>query len=250
VRYLELSYQVLNNDYSKIVDMEELAEQSYDAMEAYMAAQQIANEKLDAAFAVAAKAQSDFAANNNITLQADDSKTEQKLEKAGEVFKYYNKLYLIFYKPFKQEFYLLDAQQKGDINGMKQNQEALSKLAKEAKEKIKTTDAYKKNNSLKSTLNDLMDFYIYEADTKITPLIDFALKKEKFEKLKTAMDKKGSSASKSEVDEFNKAVNEFNKAGAEYNDIGNDLNKKRSNAIANWESAVSKFLDRNVSSRK
>ena len=47
VRYLELSYAVLNNDYAKIMDMEEISEQSYDAMEAYMLAQQIANDKME-----------------------------------------------------------------------------------------------------------------------------------------------------------------------------------------------------------
>lgn len=249
-RYLELSYQVLNNDYSKIVDMEEIAEQSYDAMEAYMTAQELANDKLDAAFDVAAAAQQKFAADNNIKLTDDKSKTGEKLEKASEVFKFYNKLFLIFYKPYKQELYLLEAQMKGDINGMKQNQEALSKLAKEAKEKAKPIEPYKKNTTLKPALNEVMDFYIYEADTKITPLVDFYLKKEKFEKLKTAMDQKGNKASKSEVDEYNKATAEYNKATAEYNNISNDLNNKRSSALTYWENAVTRFLDRNVSKKK
>lgn len=250
VRYLELSYAVLNNDYSKIVDMEELAEQSYDAMEAYMTAQEKANEKLDDAFAVAANAQQDFAAKNNIKLVANESETDQKLEKAGEIFKFYNKLYLIFFKPYKQEAYFLVAQANGDINGMKQNQEALSKLAKEAKEKIKAVEPYRNNTTLKAACNDMMDFYIFEADKKLGPLIDFYLKKEKFEKLKTAMDKKGKSASQQEVNEFNDAVNDYNKAAGDVNNINNELNSKRSANLENWNNAVSKFLDKNVSKKK
>jgi len=250
VRYLELSYLVLNNDYSKIVDMEEIAEQSYDAMEAYMMAQELANDKLDAAFEVASSAQKDFAKNNNINLVDPNNKTGDKLEKAGEVFKFYNKLYLVFYKPYKQELYLLDAQNKNDLNGMKQNQEALSKLAKEAKDKAKAVDVYKKNSTLKPALNEVMDFYVYEADVKMPQLIDFYLKKEKFEKLKTVMDKKGGNPTKAEVDEFNKAVNEFNKATSDYNSINAELNKKRTSSLEYWNSAVSKFLDRNVSNKK
>ena len=244
VRYLELSYLVLNSDYSKIVDMEEISEQSYDAMEAYMTAQQLANDKLESAFEVASNAQKDFAKNNNINLVDPNNKTEEKLEKASEVFKFYNKLYLIFYKPYKQELYLLDAQNKSDINGMKQNQESLSKLAKEAKEKAKDVEAYRKNTTLKPALNEVMDFYVYEADVKMPQLIDFYLKKEKFEKLKTAMDKKGNNSSKAEVDEYNKAINEFNKAANDYNNINNELNKKRSSSLEYWNNAVSKFLDR------
>ena len=34
VAFLTISYNVLKNDYDKIMDMEEIAEQSYDAMEA------------------------------------------------------------------------------------------------------------------------------------------------------------------------------------------------------------------------
>jgi hypothetical protein len=250
IRYLDLSYQVLNNDYSKIVDMEELAEQSYDAMEAYMTAQQLANDRLDAAFEVAAAAQRDFAKKNNINLIDNESKTEVKLEKAGEVFKFYNKVYLIFFKPYKQELYLLEAQNKNDINGMKQNQEALARLSKEGKEKLKPVEPYKNNTSLKSACNDMLDFYVYEAEKKGPGLVDFYLKKEKFEKLKTVMDTKGKNPSKAEVDEYNKAISDYNQAVNDYNDINNDLNKKRASALSDWNGAVSKFLDRNISRKK
>ncbi len=44
---MELSLAVFNDDYAKIVDMEAVAEQSYDLMEAFMLAKDMANEKLD-----------------------------------------------------------------------------------------------------------------------------------------------------------------------------------------------------------
>lgn len=250
VRYLELSYAVLNNDYSKIMDMEEIAEQSYDAMEAYMLAQQKANEKMDVAFDVASAAHEAFAKANNINLINKDTKTTEKIEKAGEVFKFYNELYLVFYKPYKQEFYLIDAQSKGDINSMKQNQESLSKLSKEAKEKLKVIKPYKNNTTLKTSCTNLLDFYIMEADTKVSMLIDFYLKKEKFEKLKIATDKKGSSISQTEANEFNTAVADYNKATNDYNKINAELNAKRATSLEGWNNAVSNFLDRNVSKKK
>jgi hypothetical protein len=250
IRYLELSYIVLNNDYAKIVDMEEISEQSYDAMEAYMTAQEKANEKLEGAFDVAVNAQQDFAENNNINLVDKGNKTEEKLEKASEVFKFYNKIYLVFYKPYKQEFYLLEAQNKGDINAMKQNQEALSKLSKAAKEQLKAIKPYRNNTTLKAACNDVLDFYIYEADKKVSSLIDFYLKKEKFDKIKNAMDKKGKNLSQSETTEYNTAINEFNKASNDFSNINNDLNNKRTSNLENWNNSVAHFLDRNVSNKK
>ena len=47
VNFMKLYYNVLNEDYSKIINMEEIAEQSYDAMEAYMMAQELVNKKLE-----------------------------------------------------------------------------------------------------------------------------------------------------------------------------------------------------------
>ncbi|MES2514915.1 MAG: hypothetical protein V4580_12255 [Bacteroidota bacterium] len=250
VRYLELSYAVLNNDYAKIMDMEEISEQSYDAMEAYMMAQQIANDKMEAAFDIAVAANEEFARKNNINLITAESKTAEKLEKASEVFKFYNQLYLVFYKPYKQEIYLIDAQGKGDINAMKQNQESLAKLSKDAKEKLKVIVPYRGNTTLKSACNEVMDFYIMEAETKVPMLIDFYLQKEKFDKLKTAMDKKGKNPTEAEVNEFNAAVNSYNKSSNDYNKVNTELNNKRSSALDSWNNAVSRYLDKNVSKKK
>ncbi len=219
-------------------------------MEAYMLAQQIANDKLEAAFDIAVAANEVFAKNNNIKLIDQDSKTAEKLEKASEVFKFYNQIYLVFFKPYKQEIYLIEAQSKGDINAMKQNQESLSKLSKDAKEKLKGITAYRGNTTLKSSCTDLLDFYIMEADTKVPSLIEFYLKKEKFDKLKTAMDKKGKNPSEAEVNEFNAAVNDYNKASNDYNKINNELNNKRSSYLNSWNNAVSNYLDKNVSKKK
>jgi hypothetical protein len=215
-----------------------------------MTAQEIANDKLEAAFEVASQGQKDFAKNNNINLVDNDTETAQKLEKASEVFKFYNKIYLLFFKPYKQEMYLLDAQAKGDINAMKQNQEALMNLSKEAIEKLKTVKPYRNNTTLKAAVGDVLDFYIYES-TKISALIDFYLAKEKFDKLKTAIDKKGqSSATTAEINEFNAALKEYNKSIAGFNNINNDLNTKRATYLDRWNNAVSRYLDRNVSNKK
>lgn len=41
VSFMKLYFNVLNEDYSKIINMEDVAEQSYDAMEAYLLAQEL-----------------------------------------------------------------------------------------------------------------------------------------------------------------------------------------------------------------
>ena len=64
-------------------------------------------------------------------------KIGKKLEEAGKVYKYTNPIYLIFFKSYKQEMYLINAQNKGDVSGMEQNKNALMQDAKEGKKKLK-----------------------------------------------------------------------------------------------------------------
>jgi len=72
VAYLKILNSVFNEDFSKIVNMEEIAEQSYDAMEAYMLAQEKANEKLREAGKRQNEMQKVFAEKNNIKLLFND----------------------------------------------------------------------------------------------------------------------------------------------------------------------------------
>jgi hypothetical protein len=249
VQYLELSYAVMNDDYSKIVDLEEVAEESYDAMDAYMKAQEIANDKLDEAWDVVQKAQESFANKYNITLISQKSKTEAKLEKAGDVYKHYKKVFLALFKPFKQEFYLLDALSKNDINAIKQNQEAMVRFAKESKEILKPIEPYHGNVMLKSSCNDALNFFIYEGETKGNFIVDFYLKKENLEKQKAIVEKNGDQASKEEIEAFNKSVNEFNKMVITFNNLNNELNNRRNAVNGKWNDAVTLFFEKNIAKK-
>ena len=80
VSFMKLYYNVLNEDYAKIINMEEVSEQSYDAMEAYMLAQQLVDKKLEEANKQMQAAQKNFAEKNNITLLKDESDLGEMLE--------------------------------------------------------------------------------------------------------------------------------------------------------------------------
>lgn len=249
--YLKLSYKVINYDYAKIVDMEEIAEQSYDAMEAYLLAQEKANEKLNASSDMLTKQQNDFAAKHNITLVDKENKIEKNLEIAGKAFKYYNVAYLIFFKSFKQEAYMIDALNKNDVNALKQNADALAKFSEEGLKKLDTLKPYKGDNTLKIACKELLTFYKTEATTKIPTIVNFTVKKENFEKIKATIDAKDpKSRTKADIDGYNAAVNEFNKASNEYNALNNELNTNRTNLLNKWNDTVSKFMDKQVPKKK
>ncbi len=130
IAYLKLLYIVFNEDYGKIVNMEDIAEQSYDAMEAYMAAKEQAWEKLRLAQEKKRETEKQFAKNHNINLIETESELSEKSKTANEVLKHVNAVYLVFFKSYKQESYFLDALNKKNMVGIDQNINTLKNYLK------------------------------------------------------------------------------------------------------------------------
>ncbi len=84
IDYIQFCYRIFNEDYSKIVNMEEIAEQSVDQMQAFLLLEEKTSEKLQEASENLAKAEKEFAVKYNVNLV--DSKTEltDKMGTAGK----------------------------------------------------------------------------------------------------------------------------------------------------------------------
>lgn len=242
VVFIKLYFNVLNEDYSKIVNMEEIAEQSYDAMEAYMMAQELVDKKLEEGNQKMMLATEAFAAKNNIILNKDNSELGEKMKKVHEVNEYYNDLYLIFFKAYKQEGYLMAAVEKNNITGIEQNKSSLLKYAREGLEKIKTIKPFEGDNNLLNAARVVMSFYEKEVNEKMNTISEFYLTQERFETIKKEFTKK-SSPSKAEVDAYNKAVKDINASTDAFNNANQSLNKERNEVLNDWNKAVSVFLD-------
>lgn len=241
VAYLKLLNSVFNEDYGKIVNMEEIAEQSYDAMEAYMLAQEKAQEKLNDASQRQTAMQKAFAAKHNVTLvDGGETALEAKMKLASAVMKHNDEVYLIFFKSYKQEAYLMEAANKKDINAIEQNMNSLQTFSEQGLEKLKTIQGYNGDNSLIDACRNLLNFYIDEVK-KGTAMTDFFLKEENFKKIKKKFD--SSKKTQADADEYNKAVNDMNAAVNTYNSTNNELNKKRSTALDGWNKATKKYMD-------
>lgn len=246
VTYLQLSYRVFNEDYGKIVNMEEIAEQSYDAMEAYLMAQKLATEKLDEAGKKRNQTGKEFAAKNNINLVDLGDIMDQKVKTSTRVTDYYNKIYLLFFKSYRQESYLIEALNKGNIISIEQNKNSLLKYATDGLEKLDTMDAFDSDASLKAACQRALQFYKSEAGD-VTGMTDFLLKKESFDKLQKSFNSKpAAKRTQADVDEYNKSINEMNQAGNAYNKLNNEVNKKRTNILDGWNDTVKKYWDNHM----
>jgi hypothetical protein len=246
--YWDILLKVFNEDYDKIVNMEEIAEQSYDHMEAYLMAQQKAGEVLGDAQAKIEPVYNAFASKNNIRLvDGGDSKLEKKLRQVGLVNAYYYQIFLIFFKSFKQEAYVMEAFSKKDINGIEQNRSTLVKFAEEGLQKMDTIKAFKGDGSLATACRKVLDYHKNEAEKQVPDLNDFLLKNDEFEKIKKAFEAKPTSKrTQADVDIYNKAVNEINTALATSNKLLTAMNASREKVMENWDVTRKRFMEMHV----
>jgi uncharacterized protein (DUF1697 family) len=243
VAYLKTLNIVFNEEYGKIVNMEEIAEQSYDAMEAYMLAQEKAYEKLNEASDKQHEAQKKFAAKNNVNLIESVSEVGSKAKTANEVLSHCNAIYLVFFKPYKQEGYMIEAMNRKNLVGMEQDINSLKKMAEEGMEKLKTAAGYNGDESLITACRMMMDFYQSEA-TRSASLADYFLKEENFKKIgKLFESKPPGKRTQQDIDQYNQSVKDINDARKNFNDTNNDLNKERTAALNKWNKSYNDFLD-------
>ena len=93
----------------------------------------------------------------------------------------------------------------------------------------------------------LLQFYLSEAENKISISTDYFLKEENFAKLKKAMDSKGSSSpSQKDIDSYNAAAKEINVAVNRYNQNNKELFDSRNKLINGWNDAAEDFLSKHT----
>jgi hypothetical protein len=208
-----------------------------------MLAKDKANEKLNDAAKRQHAMQIKFAQKNNITLINTQSELDTKMDLATAVMGHHNEVYLIFFKSYKQEVYLMDALNRKNIVGIEQNLNALQKYSEEGLEKLNGIKGYNNDASLIESCKNALNFYKEEA-TKGAGLTDFILKEESFAKFKKQFDSKpASKRTQQDIDQYNNSVNDINTAGKNYNAINAELNKQRAAALNNWDKAVAKYMD-------
>jgi predicted DNA-binding protein len=242
VNFMKLYYNVLNEDYSKIINMEEIAEQSYDDMEAYLLAQEKISDKLNEGNERIRVAQKAFAAKHNVNLIDGKSELGNMMDEVHDLNVYHHQVYLIFFRPYKQEMYLMEAVEKGNITGIEQNKNALLKYATEGLEKLNGLKAFKGDNSIALACKSMLNFYVKEVNDKMNTVSEYFLTKERFEKIKKEFEKK-TNPGKDEVEAYNKGVADVNKASQAYNKNNEMLFQQRKEALDNWNKAEKAFFD-------
>ncbi|MAP55993.1 hypothetical protein [Altibacter sp.] len=244
---LRLNESLMKQDYEKIIDMKAVAEQSYDQMEAYILARELADKKM-------AEAQQEYethfyayAAKHNIDIIENESDLGKKMAISSEVFKHYNDMYLRFFKVNINDVYLWEAIEKGDVGAIQQNGNALQQVAAEGLKMLKDATLYKNDPSLVEATQTAFNFFIEESQTSIPEVVAFLLLNDEVESIKTTLEKTPErKRTKEQIDGYNRKVKEINKAIGNYNKLMAALNKDRQQIINNLNLANEKFLAKHI----
>jgi len=247
IDYITLCYRVFNEDYKKIVDMEELAEQSFDGMSAYLLLQEKVTEKLTEASTKLQNTSKEFAAKYNVKIDDTQSALGSKLDVAGKLNDYTNELFLIFFKCNWQDKEMTTAMNNKKVNDVEQARNALLRYANEGLKGVDTLKSFNNDPSLANACRDVLKYYKKMAETDMPKLTDFYLKEENFNKAKKAFDSKSDgSRTQADIDAYNKAVKEYNESINSFNKTNNAINKERNEVMNTWEAAQKKFQDANM----
>jgi hypothetical protein len=247
--YWTVLLHVMQEDYGKIIDLEEIAEKSYDHMEAYLLAQEKAQEVSSLAGDAVMPIYREFAIKNNINLvEGNTSKLAMKMKKIGEVNQYHKKLFLIYFKTAVQHGYLSESLKANDLNGLEQNRNAIISLAAEGLEKLRDIENFKGDHSLIQGCRESLTQFKMVAENHIPARVELIMAEIQFNKFKESFDQKpANTRTKSDIDRYNHAVLEYRNVVNTWNEKHlNPMNKGNEKAFEAWNSASKRFLDKHT----
>ena len=247
IQFLDISKININEEYEKIINLQEVAEQSYDAMEAYLLLRDLVNEKLDSENEKVENSFKSFALKYNITISTGSSELGQKIKLSNEVFDYHTALYLIFFKVNFTDNNLSKAIEKKDLSAIQQNVTALIQYSDEGLEKLKAIKPYKGDSSILIATKKMVEYYKKEALQFVPKAIDFLMFNDKFDNAKKSIEAKSAKdRTKEEIDNFNTMVKQVNKEIETYNKANNTNFQEKSNLINGWNTTGENFISSHV----
>lgn len=244
VRYLDLIYIIMKNDFDKILDMEDIEAQTFDQDEAHQIALDMAFEKLDTCRMVLVQADSVFYKTYNINVDTTKDKIALKMARAKNAIDYYNPIYRTFYKSNKQYSYANQALGKKDLAALQQHTATLQKFVDERIENLKQFKGYENDEDLIRIVQKFLDFYKKESFDVLPANIDFYLKVEAFQNSTRKLEAiKPDKRTRKDIDEYNNDVKAYNEAVKKINQMNNSSFKNHDNLLKEWDKTVDKFFD-------
>ena len=244
ITYFDITFTILNEDYGQILDMEAISEETYDSMEAYLLAKERGNKKLDEAYRNLILAQKKFAEENKLIIyRPEEDEMQRKIENTSTILSYYNKIYLIFFRVFKQESKVMEAIQRDDLVDFQWNNKTLEFEAKVALEKLAQLSDFKGDASLLNATIKNVEFYHREATVDAVATTDYYNHKKQYAEGKAEFEKiPKEELTQADADKINTIGRAYNSAVADFHKLNRERNLERVDQLNSWNAQVENFF--------
>lgn len=245
IAYLKFNLDVVTGKAKKLIDMEDVASKSYDAMEAYILYQRELNKLLQQKSKMINNEQKKFAAANKINLVGGQSKLSQKIEAASKILDYKENLFLVFARCSMYEQAMLQSmREENTMFDYKSSGLMLAELSEQSKAILDTIKDINPNKSLRNQTQKSITFFKEEADKLVPAFAEFSKQKNDFQLYKNTFDQLPNvEKTKEKVAEFNKKINEINVASQKFNALLQQFNNRRSQIFNDWSNVADNFVE-------
>lgn len=245
--YFSLSEKYINDDFDKIINLQEVADQSLDFMETYISSRNLVNQKINDGLEKLVSDQKNFGRKYNIQMADDASELSKKIQFSNEVFKYHSQLYLIYFKVNFTDNQLSQAIKEEDLNLIQQISSTLELYSDEGLKKMEEIKPFDKDASLIVATRKALEFYKKEAIVLTPKVISFLLSNKKLEEIKESLDSKNQKdRTFQEISDYNKLVNTSNKEIIEFNKLNSKFYQDKKNVISAWQQTGTDFISKHV----
>jgi len=242
IEYIKFCYNIFNDDYAKILNLEDIAEQSFDEMQAYLLLQEKTNEKINEASENMQVASVSFAQKYHVQLIDTKDELTEKLGQSHRLNHYRNALFLIYFKCQWQEGQIVKAINASKITEAEQGRNSLIHFIAQGTIGLDSLKAFEGDPAMALACRQILQSYKLMAENEIPRETDYFLKKEQFEKLKKSIDQRSESdLSKQDIANFNARVQEINKATDDFNQLNKKMDTQRADIDNNWNDVDKTF---------
>lgn len=244
--YLDLIHAILTDDFGKVVDMEDIAERSFDKQEEYEIAIDSANSKLNASFFDLKECEAKFFRMYHVKVKDDKSILGQKIDKANKLIDYYEKVNRIVGKANRYYNYAKETISNNDLTSLEQHTGTVNSITIEGIKKLNSLEPYEGSDQLLNAAKELISFYKTEGETTLKQNVDFMLSKDRFNSISKKFSKiKKGNRTKEIVDQYNEEVNNYNDSIGKINKINNRSYKDGNEFLKKWRKSSEDFLKEN-----
>lgn len=235
--FLRLNRNMIREDYTRLADLQNLEERSFEELDEYLYAQQEAYARVNRLALNLRKEEEKFARKYSIRLVNRDDRLARRLEQLNELFSYYNTIYMAFYKAYSQELVVFKSIEGRQPAAISRHLSILSQYAAQSIREVRKEGGFQGDKRMYSAALKSLEFYKREATKDLVIVLSYYQKLDRLDELREER-KKGTQ----NADEYNSLVREINAAGGELNAVTEALNKERAELLQEWNDASSNFL--------